>query len=159
MFCMCDLNLNFDLWPLALASLLTMVISSKISWWCDEWNIVKKVRRTNGRTDRWTDWTIPRTVWSQLKYRCISNIQNSQNFVLTCSIYNKSALVQAMVWCWTGDKLLVETVFTVWLYGVTSLHWSKDVLVRLIYIKIYRVVCVVAKSTIAKLHQAICNGE
>ena len=48
------------------------------------------------------------------------------------------------------------------LYGVTSLHWSKELLVRLIYIKIYRVVCVVAKNTIAifaKWHQAICNEE
>ena len=168
-FYMCDLNLNFYLWPwpLALASLLTMVIPSKkfMMMRCREHCQKGKGatdEQTDGQTDRRMDWTIPGTVWSQIKYRCISNIQISHNFVLTCSINNKSALVQVMVWCWAGGKLLVETVFTqfhdaVWRHY--SLHWSKEVLVRLIYIKIYRVVCVVAKSTIAKWHQAICNDE
>ena len=43
----------------------------KISWWYDDGNIVKKVwrtdRRTDGQTDRQTENTIHRAAWSQLK--------------------------------------------------------------------------------------------
>ena len=31
-------------------------------------------------------------------------IQISTKFVPKCSVYNKSALVQVMAWCWTGDS-------------------------------------------------------
>ena len=52
-----SVTLTFDLWPWSFAwtSLLSLVITQKISWWYDHGNIVKKVwqadRRTDGRTD------------------------------------------------------------------------------------------------------------
>ena len=52
-----SVTLTFDLWPwpFAWTSLLSLVITQKISWWYDHGNIVKKVwqadRRTDGRTD------------------------------------------------------------------------------------------------------------
>ena len=45
---------DLDLWPWSFAwtSLLSMIITPKKSWWYDDGNIVKKVWRTYGWTDR-----------------------------------------------------------------------------------------------------------
>ena len=50
-----SMTLTFDLWPwlFAWTSLLSLVI--RISWWCHDGNIVKKVWQTDGRTDWQTD--------------------------------------------------------------------------------------------------------
>ena len=62
----CDLC-DLDLWPPTLTFCMdgTSVTGHnfiKISWWYDDGNIVKKLWRTDGRTD----WTIHRAAWSQL---------------------------------------------------------------------------------------------
>ena len=50
-------TLTFDLWPwpFAWTSLLSLVITLKISWWYDDGNVVKKVWRTDRRTGRQRD--------------------------------------------------------------------------------------------------------
>ena len=60
-----SVTLTFDLWPgpFAWTSLLSLVITLKISLCYDDGNIVKKA----SQTDRRTDWTIHRAAWSQLK--------------------------------------------------------------------------------------------
>ena len=63
-----SVTLTFDLWPwpFAWTSLLTMVITPQnfmmIRWWEHGEKGV-----TDGRTDRWTDWTSHIAAWSQLK--------------------------------------------------------------------------------------------
>ena len=58
-------TLTFDLWPwpFAWTSLRSLVITPKISRWYVDANTVKKV----WQTERWTELTIHRAAWSQLK--------------------------------------------------------------------------------------------
>ena len=64
-----SVTLTFDLWPwpFSWTSLLTMVITLKISWWYDDGNMVKKVWQTDRQTDGRTDWTSHIAAWSQLR--------------------------------------------------------------------------------------------
>ena len=64
-----SVTLTFDLWPwpFAWTLLWSLVIAPENFMMIRWWNIVKKVRQTDGRTDGQTENTICRAAWSQLK--------------------------------------------------------------------------------------------
>ena len=68
-FVLTSVTLTLDLWPwpFAWTSLLSMVITLKISWWNDDGNIVKKVWQSDKQTYGQTDWTVHRAACSLLK--------------------------------------------------------------------------------------------
>ena len=55
-----------------------------ISWWYDDRNIVKKVWRTDGQTDKQTENTIHRAAWSQLKIQVLWTSMNQLKAILPC---------------------------------------------------------------------------
>ena len=67
-----SVTLTFDFWPwpFAWTSLLSLGITPEnfmmIQWWEHGEKGVTD-GQTDGQTDRWTDWTIHRAAWSQLK--------------------------------------------------------------------------------------------
>ena len=64
------LTIDFWPWPSAWTSLLSLVITPEnfmmIRWWEHSQKGVTD-GRSDRQTDRWTDWTIHRAAWSQLK--------------------------------------------------------------------------------------------
>ena len=93
-----SVTLTFDLWPwpLAWTSLLSMVITLKISWWSDDRNIVKKCvtdrladRRTDGRTDRRTERCVLRAAWSQLNGQIFAYNDECTKYLEKCLFYRR----------------------------------------------------------------------